>query len=58
MNDKQSDDTTNVGIVRELLLEVNPQISDETVIRIWDLCNGNPWCAKVTYNIVQLMEQS
>jgi len=41
----------NLNICKELLMEINPNISDEEVNEIFDKCNGNPWDAKILYEL-------
>ena len=47
----------NQEIVRETLLEVNPNTDDTLVEQIWLKCNGNPWNAVPLYNILKALEK-
>jgi len=47
----------NQEIVRETLLEVNPNTDDALVEKIWSHCNGNPWNAVPLYNILKALEK-
>jgi hypothetical protein len=38
-------------IARELLKELDPDISTERVEEVWAKCDGNPWNAKIIYSI-------
>jgi hypothetical protein len=42
----------NKEIVRELLSESNPHVSDEDVDKIWAACSGNPWNAAIMYDLL------
>ena len=54
MMTQQSDDIMNQEIARELMLEINPDLSQQQFERVWSLCNGNPWNAGVLYQILEL----
>lgn len=41
----------NFNICKELLTEVNPNISDEEVTEVLNNCNGNPWDARILYEL-------
>ncbi len=43
----------NEEIARELLLEINPEISDEEFNKVWEICDGNPWDAEIIYKMVR-----
>ena len=43
----------NQEIVRESLREINPDVDDALVERIWTLCEGNPWNAVPLYKILK-----
>ena len=47
----------NQEIVRETLLEVNPNTDDALVQKIWALCDGNPWNAVPLYHILKALEK-
>jgi hypothetical protein len=51
---QEFDDILNQEIVRETLLEVNPDTDDTLVERMWSLCKGNPWNAVPLYEIMQV----
>lgn len=44
-----SDDVLELEIVRALLLEINSEITDEEVSKIYGMCCGNPWNADKLY---------
>ena len=48
------DDILNQEIVRETLLEVNPDTDDALVERMWALCKDNPWNAIPLYEIMRV----
>jgi hypothetical protein len=48
------DDILSIEIVRELLTEVNPNITDAEVNDIWSKCGGNPWNAQILYKLLSL----
>jgi hypothetical protein len=56
MSDQLLYDILQKEIVRELLLEVDPQISDAMVDHIWSVCKGNPWNAPYLYKLRKMME--
>lgn len=39
----------NISIVEELLNEINPNVTDDVVQKIWNICEGNPWNAAPLY---------
>ena len=43
----------NQEIVRESLREINPDVDDALVEKIWPLCEGNPWNAVPLYKILK-----
>ena len=47
-------DVFNQEIVREALLEVNPETDDTLVDKMWKLCEGNPWNAVPLYEIMKM----
>lgn len=46
-------DSFNFEIVRELLLEIDDEITTEEIHKIYDLCQGNPWNAGILYQILR-----
>lgn len=46
-------DVLNKEITRELLLEINPDISSQEVDEMWALCAGNPYNAPILYRLLQ-----
>lgn len=42
----------NQEIVRELLMEIDSEISDERVKFIWSHCENNPWNAPVMHKLL------
>jgi hypothetical protein len=51
---KEINDVFNQEIVRETLLEVNPETDDALVDKMWKLCDGNPWNAVPLYEIMKM----
>ena len=51
----QIEDVFNESIARELLLEVNPLITEEIQL-IYSKCDGNPYNAVPLYKIIQIMK--
>jgi hypothetical protein len=47
----------NRELVRELLMEKNPDITPDVVDRIWFFCDGNPWNAPVLYEIMEFNDE-
>ena len=45
-------------VARELMLEIDENVSDEDVSRIWEMCDGNPWNAGILYRMVRMREKS
>lgn len=45
-------------IVRELLLEINPNLSDEKFLEIWKMCHGNPFNAPILYQILEVVNKN
>jgi len=54
---QEFDDILNQEIVRETLLEVNPNTDNALVEKMWALCKGNPWNAVPLYNILKIIEK-
>lgn len=36
-------------IARELMLEINPNLTQEKFEQVWSLCDSNPWNAGIIY---------
>jgi len=51
---QEIDDILNQEIVRECLLEIEPNTDDALVERMWALCKGNPWNAVPLYQILKV----
>lgn len=49
-------DIFNLEIVRELLVEINPDVDDETVAKIYSMTGGNPWNAPTLYSIIKILD--
>lgn len=45
-------DVFNLEIARELLIEVNKDITDAEVESVMSKCGGNPWNAKIMYQLL------
>lgn len=48
------DTMLNQEIVKQLLLDENPHITDEEVLKIWKKCKNNPWSAPILYHLMKL----
>jgi hypothetical protein len=55
--EKELNEILNQEIVRETLLEVNPNTDDALVEKMWALCKGNPWNAVPLYSILKAIEK-
>lgn len=42
----------NIEIAKETMLEINPEVSDSDVERIYSKCEGNPWNAGILYELM------
>jgi hypothetical protein len=51
---KELNEILNQEIVRETLLEVNPNTDDALVEKMWALCKDNPWNAVPLYQILKV----
>ena len=40
-------------VARELMLEINPNLTQEKFDEVWKLCNGNPWDAGILYELLE-----
>lgn len=45
----------NQEIARELILEINPQLTDDEFDNFWPMCKGKPFDAPILYKIKTLM---
>lgn len=45
-------------IARELLIEINPTITDQEVDEIWDMCKGNPFNAQLLFHLTKLTKNN
>ena len=45
--------TLKHSIAEELLRELDPNITQDKVQEIWNLCKGNPWNAPVIFNLLK-----
>ena len=50
------DEQLNKEIVRETLLQVNPNTDDVLVEQMWKMCQGNPYNAVPLYQIMKLLK--
>lgn len=44
----------NQEIARELILEINPLLTEEQFDVLWPLCKGNPWDAPIIYKLTEM----
>lgn len=44
-------------IARELILEINPNLTQEIFEKVWSLCDNNPWNAASIYKIISSYER-
>jgi hypothetical protein len=44
-------------IARELVLEHNPELTEDKFEQVWSLCKGNPWNAGIVYQLLELNEE-
>jgi hypothetical protein len=51
---EQFNDILNQEIVRESLLEIEPNTDDALVEQIWKFCGGNPWNAVPLYQMLKV----
>lgn len=49
---KDLEETFNKEIARELMLEVNPSVTDADVEFVYSACRPNPWDAGVLYSLL------
>lgn len=47
-------DVFTTELVRELLTEVDANVTDEEVVAISKICGNNPWDAPLVYKILKL----
>ena len=47
-------DILNQEIVRELLLEKDPNLPDVVFNSVWQLCKKNPWDAPIIYEMLKI----
>lgn len=43
----------NLAIVEELIREINPDATDDTIAKVWQTCHGNPWNAAIMYKLLE-----
>lgn len=51
---EQLNDILNQEIARELMLEHNPNLTEEKFQEVWQLCQNNPWNAGIMYKMLEL----
>lgn len=51
--DDLMEETFKREIIRETLLEINPDTDDALVEKMWLLCDGNPWNAVPLYRMLK-----
>jgi len=47
----------NQEIARELLLELDPDLTDTTFDYVWSIAQGNPYNCPVLFNILKAMNE-
>lgn len=50
-------DIINQEIARELMLEINPNLTEEKFQYVYSLCKGNPWNAGILYKMLELKNE-
>ena len=53
MISNQIEEEFNKAIAHELLIEIDPSITEERIAKIWDMCKGNPWNAPLILAILK-----
>lgn len=43
----------NFQIVKELILEINKNETEQTMLDIWSKCRNNPWNAGIIYSMIR-----
>lgn len=44
----------NQEIARELMLEINPNLTQEKFEEVYNNCGGNPWNAGIMYKLLEI----
>lgn len=44
----------NVAIAEELIREIDPDATPESIAKVWQACNGNPWNAPFLYKVLRI----
>lgn len=57
MMNEQINDILNQEIARELMLEHNPNLTQQKFEEVWSLCQGNPWNAGILYKMLELKNE-
>ena len=57
MNEEELSDILNKEILRELMMETDPEVTDEEVDKYFDMSNKNPWDAELLYKIHRCAEE-
>lgn len=52
------DDVFNLEIARELLVDIDPNITDEDLSKLYSKCNGNPWNAPILYSMLKIAKDN
>ena len=47
-------DAFNEAIAWELMVKINPDLTQEKFDEVWPKCNGNPWNAPILYKMLEL----
>jgi len=54
---EQLNEILNQEIARELMLEHNPDLTQEKFEEVWALCQGNPFNAGILYKLLEKMNE-
>lgn len=50
-------DLLNQEIARELMLQINPNLSQEQFEKVYNLCGNNPWNAPILYKLLDMLSE-
>lgn len=52
--DEMMREILNQEIARELMLEINPNLTQEKFEEVYNNCGGNPWNAGIMYKLLEI----
>jgi hypothetical protein len=58
LNEEQLEYSLIREIARELVLEHNPELTEDKFEQIWSLCKGNPWNAGIVYQLLEFKNEN